>query len=59
MKFGGYAGKYIRVDLTSGKILIEETPKDLILNYLGGLGFGVKILWDEVDEKTDPLGPGW
>ena len=57
MEFGGYAGKYIRVDLTSGKILIEETLKDLILNYLGGLGFGVKILWDEVDEKTDPLGP--
>ncbi len=57
MELGGYAGRYLRVDLSSGKVWVKETPKELIRNYLGGLGFAVKILWDEVDEHTDPLGP--
>ncbi|PNV78390.1 MAG: aldehyde:ferredoxin oxidoreductase [Thermoproteota archaeon] len=54
---GGYMGRILRVDLSSGKIVDVETSKDLISKYIGGLGFVVRILWDEIDERTDPLGP--
>ncbi len=57
MRYGGYAGRYIRVDLSSGSIGVLETPESLARDYVGGLGFGVRLLWDEVDERTDPLGP--
>jgi aldehyde:ferredoxin oxidoreductase len=54
---GGYMGRILRVDLSNEKVVDVETPKDLISKYIGGLGFVVKILWDEVNEKIDPLGP--
>ncbi len=45
---GGYAGKILRVDLTSGKIQSHPwTPEEMRL-YLGGAGLGAKILWEEV-----------
>ncbi|HDI73569.1 MAG TPA: aldehyde ferredoxin oxidoreductase [Candidatus Korarchaeota archaeon] len=56
-RYKGYAGKYLRVDLTSGKIKVEELPDSLCEDYVGGLGFATRILWDEVNERTDPLGP--
>ena len=30
---------------------------DLVEKYLGGRGYGAKLLWEETDENTDPLGP--
>jgi aldehyde:ferredoxin oxidoreductase len=53
----GYTGKIIRVDLTSGKIKIETISEDFCANYIGGYGFGAKILWDELPAGTDPLSP--
>ena len=53
----GYAGKFGRVNLTNRRIHVRETPEELVMNYLGGTGFCAKILWDEVNEKTNPLGP--
>jgi len=45
---GGYAGKILRVDLTSGRIWSEPwLPEDMRL-YVGGAGLGAKILWEEV-----------
>jgi len=47
-KLYGYAGKLLRVDLTN------ETFTDVVINekmardFIGGTGFGVKILYDEV-----------
>lgn len=56
-KYGGYAGKYIRVDLSSGNIRVEETPLELAHEYLGGSGIGARLLWNEVKPGTDPLSP--
>jgi aldehyde:ferredoxin oxidoreductase len=53
--FQGYAGKYLRVDLSSGDIKILPLPVEWVENYLGGNGIGVKILWDEVPAAVDPL----
>lgn len=50
----GYAGKLLRVDLTSGRIT-EETPDELTLRkYPGGTALAAKYLYDEV-----PAGVQW
>jgi aldehyde:ferredoxin oxidoreductase len=53
----GYMGKILWVDLTTGKIKIEEPPESLYKDYLGGYGLGAKILYDHMKPKVDPLGP--
>lgn len=56
-KLGGYTGKYLRVDLTTGKINDVPLPEEMAIGYLGGNGFGTKVLWDEVGPDVDPLAP--
>jgi aldehyde:ferredoxin oxidoreductase len=53
----GYMGKVLRVDLTTGYITTQTFSKDVLRKYIGGSGLGTKILYDETDERTDPLGP--
>lgn len=50
----GYAGKLLRVDLSAGKISKEEISESMKKDFLGGRGFAVKLLWDEV-KHADPL----
>ncbi len=53
----GYMGKILRLDLTRNKAVVEETSNDLIKRFVGGRGFGIKILWDELSPNIDPLSP--
>jgi aldehyde:ferredoxin oxidoreductase len=53
----GYAGKMAFVDLTGGRVTIQPTPPDLKKNYLGGRGFGARIVSDRIDPKIDALSP--
>ncbi len=53
----GWAGQRLKVYLTEGKIVKEELPEQLRLEYLGGRGFNSKTLFDEVGPGIDPLGP--
>lgn len=53
----GYAGKIVRIDLTGVKVRIEILKEDQALNYIGGKGFGAKILPDELKPKIDPYDP--
>ena len=50
----GYTGKLLRVNLSSGKVATEELSEELKRDFLGGRGFAVKLLWDEV-KHVDPL----
>ena len=50
----GYAGKILRVDLSNGRSSAEEIPDGMKRDFLGGRGFAVKLLWDEV-KHVDPL----
>lgn len=54
---GGYMGKVLRVNLTTKKITVEDLPEKIARDYIGGAGFGVKYLFDEVPGAVDPLGP--
>lgn len=52
----GWAGSIARVNLTTGTVTIEDTlPK--YKPYIGGMGLGYKVIWDEVPLDADPLGP--
>jgi aldehyde:ferredoxin oxidoreductase len=55
--YKGYAGKYLDIDLTKGKIHEKEMEKEWARLYLGGTGVAAKILWDRTGPKTDPLSP--
>jgi len=55
---GGYMGKLLFVDLSSGKITEESPDESLYLNYIGGYGVGARILYDRMKAGVDPLGPG-
>ncbi|HHV57149.1 MAG TPA: aldehyde ferredoxin oxidoreductase family protein [Firmicutes bacterium] len=57
LKYGGYAGRILRVDLGRGTTSIEPLRESLIEQYLGGNGFGVHFLYDEVPPRVDALGP--
>ncbi|MGE5553585.1 MAG: aldehyde ferredoxin oxidoreductase [Betaproteobacteria bacterium] len=50
-KYGGWTGKTLRVNLTTGKITVEDTIAKY-KDYLGGTGVGYKVLWDEVPSGT-------
>ena len=54
---GGYAGKILWINLSEKRIKKEPLPKDLAYNYLGGLGFVSRILFDLIKPKIDPLSP--
>ena len=43
----GYAGKILRVDLSSGS-MAEVSTLDYADRFLGGWGLAAKIYWDEV-----------
>lgn len=50
-----YAKKILRINLKTKAV--EEEPLDLqiVQDYLGGRGYAVKILYDELKPKIDPL----
>ena len=53
----GWKGKILRIDLTRGNCSVENLPDDVMRDYIGGRGAGVKIFFDEVDPRIDPLSP--
>jgi len=52
-----YSGKIARVNLTSSGVRIEVLKEDFAKQYVGGKGFGAKILYEELNPKTDPYEP--
>lgn len=52
---GGYTGKILRVNLTEQSYQEEELSYEMARDYIGGAGFGIKYLFDEVSAGIDPL----
>ena len=52
----GYMGKILRIDLTDKSIAEEELKAEELKQFIGGSGLGAKILFNETDGNTDPLG---
>jgi len=54
--YGGWAGKVLRVDLSTGRIWTEDSVEKY-KNVLGGTGLGYQVLWDEVPPGVKPFDP--
>jgi len=53
----GYAGAFLHVDLAHKKPKKVSLDHKLALDYLGGVGFCSRILYDKISPGVDPLGP--
>ncbi|MBN1667929.1 MAG: aldehyde ferredoxin oxidoreductase family protein [Anaerolineales bacterium] len=53
----GYTGKILHVDLTSGKLEIEEPPESFYRKYMGGSAMGVYYVLRDTPAGVDPLAP--
>jgi aldehyde:ferredoxin oxidoreductase len=53
----GYAGQQLRVDLDRWEAYAEPISMDTMHKYLGGAGYGARLLYDELAKDADPLGP--
>jgi aldehyde:ferredoxin oxidoreductase len=53
---GSMYDRIIRIDCSVGKSSIWDVPEDL-KPWIGGMGYGTKILSDEVDPTIDALSP--
>ena len=49
--------KIAHIDLTSGRITIDEVPLNWRKGYLGGRGINAYLLLKEIEPGIDPLGP--
>ena len=54
---GGYIGKILFVDLTSGKLKEEGLEETVCRDFIGGYGVGARILYSRQEAGIDPLGP--
>ncbi len=54
---GGYMGKILFVNLSTGEMKEEKPDESLYRDYIGGYGLGAKILYDRQKSGADPLGP--
>ena len=52
----GYAGKILRLDLSSGSTA-EVSTLDYADRFLGGRGIAAKIYWDEVPPAINAFDP--
>ncbi len=52
-----YGGFILEVNLSRGSISKKPLPEKLCKAFIGGKGFGTKILYDHVDGNINPLSP--
>ncbi|MCL4370822.1 MAG: aldehyde ferredoxin oxidoreductase family protein [Chloroflexi bacterium] len=53
----GYAGKILKVDLSTGQISVDEHDEVWYRTYMGGAAVGAYYLLNEMPPKADPYGP--
>ncbi|UCH31089.1 MAG: aldehyde ferredoxin oxidoreductase family protein [Candidatus Bathyarchaeota archaeon] len=52
-----YAGRILRVDLSSGKTETKPLTEEIAKQYIGGIGLGIRLLIDNSKPGTDPFSP--
>ncbi|MBE3115273.1 MAG: hypothetical protein IMZ59_07140, partial [Actinobacteria bacterium] len=48
----GWNRKVLKVNLTTGNIIIEPINEEVLKNYLGGRGINIKALYDTTNINT-------
>ena len=54
---GGYMGKILFVNLSTGELKDEALDEKLCRDFIGGYGIGARILYSRQKGGVDPLGP--
>lgn len=54
---GGYNGRILRVNLSGGSMTTETIDEQFCRRYIGGAGFIIHYLWQELKGGVDALGP--
>jgi aldehyde:ferredoxin oxidoreductase len=57
MVSGGYAGKVLRINLTTGRIGVSPLDEGRVKLFLGGRGLAARVYYDEVGPAVRPLAP--
>jgi len=52
-----YAGNILEIDLTDRKVVVMPTEESLKREYLGGCGFGARLLYERMPAGADALSP--
>lgn len=52
----GWMGKILRVNLTNREIREEPLKEEIAHKYVGGRGFTIRYLYDELEAGIDPMG---
>jgi len=53
----GWRGNVLRVDLDRATVVQTVLDPDTAKKFIGGRGFGIHVLLNELDPSCDPLGP--
>jgi len=53
----GYMGKQLRISLDDKSYKAEKIDTQVLKDYLGGVGYSAKILYEELEKGIDPLSP--
>jgi aldehyde:ferredoxin oxidoreductase len=53
----GYGGKILQIDLTEEKTNVDFMKKDDAEKFIGGIGLGIKLVYDNIKPHVDALGP--
>lgn len=48
----GYTRKWLRVDIASGEVQLRDVTQEMIDIFIGGKGFDLRLMWDEVTPET-------
>ena len=54
---GGYFKKLLFVDLDKSEVRVVPLSDDFCLQYIGGRGIGIKLMWDNLNDYTGPFDP--
>jgi aldehyde:ferredoxin oxidoreductase len=52
-----YAGQFLTINLTRKSFRIEPLPEKVRKEWVGGRGFGIRYLYEEIKPGIDPLSP--
>ena len=53
----GFFGKVLWINLTEESFEEESILEEIYRQYLGGYGLAVKLIYENMDSKVDPLSP--
>jgi aldehyde:ferredoxin oxidoreductase len=54
---GGWTGKILTIDLSSGEQHALAPEADVYRKFIGGTGLAARFLYELIPPKADPLGP--